>query len=715
MNLANLFQMAGAAPLDVLPPMRQELAVHRNASDAHGAPTYTLHDPSDNRFFQISWPAFEILARWTLGRAQFLLDSIHAQTTLELELADVEDIFKFLAQHHLLAAGRAQDTQRLAQAAAAQRMGKGMWLLKHYLFFRVPLVQPMAFLRGLLPWVAWLFRPLTWWLILGCAVVGVYLAAQQWDSFVHTFASYATWQGVGAIAVALSVSKVIHELGHATTAYRYGCRVPAMGVAFMVLVPMLYTDTNEAWKLPEPRQRLRIAIAGIAAELALASVATLAWSFLPDGPLRAAVFLLATTTWLATVAINISPFMRFDGYFVLCDWLGMANLHERSFALARWRMREWLFGLGLPAPEAFEPRRQRWLLAFAYATWVYRLVVFLGIAFLVYSLFFKLLGLLLLVVELGWFIVQPAYKEVKAWWQLRSLMRPNWPMARTLVLLALVVAALCVPWPRGEHAPAMLTAEKSQWLYAPAAGRVRTFAVEAGQAVAAQQVIAELDSPELQAQRQVALAREAAWAWQVQQQAFEERLQGKGSTLTQRLEAAREELRGIDELVAQLKVQSAFAGRVGQVSAVVHEGAWVRRGERLLQVVAPQGVKAEAFVDESQIAQIAPGASADFIADDLELPKLSCTVEAVDSVALPELEHPELGSAHGGPIPSKADAQGRAVPLNATFRVRLHQCQGVGSISRTYAGQAVIGSARRSWIEHWLLYLGAVVQREGLL
>ena len=67
-------------------------------------------------------------------------------------------------------------------------------------------------------------------------------------------------------------------------------------------------------------------------------------------------FLLATTTWVSTVLINASPFMRFDGYFLLSDFLQMPNLHACAFALARWDLRERLFALGEPAPEHFPPR-----------------------------------------------------------------------------------------------------------------------------------------------------------------------------------------------------------------------------------------------------------------------------------------------------------------------------------------------------------------------
>ncbi|UGA40408.1 hypothetical protein JOS77_14430 [Chromobacterium haemolyticum] len=162
-----------------------------------------------------------------------------------------------------------------------------------------------------------------------------------------------------------------------------------------MMMPVLYTDTNDAWKLNSRRQRLLIGGAGMLAELVLAAWATLLWSFLPDGPLRAGVFLLATTTWLATLAINASPFMRFDGYFLLADYLGLPNLHNRAFALARWQLRKTLLGLDDPVPEHFPAARRRGLILFAWATWLYRLVLFLSIAFLVYHLFFKALGMLL--------------------------------------------------------------------------------------------------------------------------------------------------------------------------------------------------------------------------------------------------------------------------------------------------------------------------------
>ena len=71
----------------------------------------------------------------------------------------------------------------------------------------------------------------------------------------------------------------------------------------------------------------------------------------PDGPVRTGLFVMASTVWVLTLAINLNPFLRFDGYYLLADLLGTPNLQQRSFALARWRLRELLFGLGAQAQD----------------------------------------------------------------------------------------------------------------------------------------------------------------------------------------------------------------------------------------------------------------------------------------------------------------------------------------------------------------------------
>ena len=181
-------------------------------------------------------------------------------------------------------------------------------------------------------------------------VVGLFLVGRQWDAFVSTFLHFFNWRGAVMYGAVLCLVKVVHELGHAYTATRFGCRVPTIGVAFMVMVPVLYSDVSDSYRLSSKRKRVAIAAAGVVAELGLAAVATVLWAFLPDGPLRSMAFVVATSSWIMSLTVNLNPLMRFDGYYLLADGLGLPNLQDRACAFGQWKLRQLLFGAGSPQP-----------------------------------------------------------------------------------------------------------------------------------------------------------------------------------------------------------------------------------------------------------------------------------------------------------------------------------------------------------------------------
>ncbi|TDR77891.1 HlyD family efflux transporter periplasmic adaptor subunit [Paludibacterium purpuratum] len=695
-----------------LPPLRQELTLHTGEPQADGAPSWVLHDPCVNRFYQLSWASFEILSRWPLGTAQAVLAEVNAQTTLQLTLDDIDAVRQFLAQHQLLVATSHDDSQWLWRVREANRPGRAMWLLKNYLFFRVPLLRPQRLLNALLPWCHGLFRPAFWRAMAGVLLVALWLVSQRWDAFTHTFAAYGGFGAALGIGLSLGLAKLVHEMGHALTARHFGCRVPAMGVAFLVMVPVLYTDTNDAWKLSSRRQRLLIGGAGMLAELLLAVWATLAWCFLPDGPLRAGVFLLATTTWLATLALNASPFMRFDGYFLLSDWLGMPNLHARAFALARWRLRQLALGLDDPAPEFFPERRRLGLILFAWGTWLYRLVLFLSIAFLVYNLFFKALGIVLLFVELGWFIARPIVMELRVIWSRRGELVWRRETRRSAVLLSLLALWFVLPWQSDTSSPAVLGAAESQGLYAPLAGEVTQVLVAEGQRVRAGQPLARLRSTALEARLALAQARERGLAWQVAQQPMAAELQQQGSALFKEWQAAQSDVAGLTQQSARLQLIAPFAGRVTDLSDALRPGIAIAEGEHLLDVVGPQGVKGEAYVDETALSGLAPGGSARFVANGGEHWGVTCRLSQIDRLNLPTLDQPLLASTYGGPIATELHDQ-ELVPVNAVFRVHLDQCDSREAPLREMTGVARLEGGHRSLLAGALRQLLTELEREA--
>ena len=695
-----------------LPPLREELALLPGPVLADGQPSHTLHDPVRNQFFQIDWPTFEVLSRWSLGDAAAIAAAVSRDTPLQLEAADIDEVRIFLRDNQLL---RPQPGAA-ADFAARLRQRRGdlwQWLLHNYLFFRIPLVKPDAWLGRWAPRLDFFYSRqfLTLTLIaLGWGLVEIY---RQWDRFTATLVDTLSWQGLASYGVTLAAIKTLHELGHAFTAKRLGCRVPTIGVAFLVMWPVAYTDTNDVWKLTARRQRLAVVGAGMLTELAVAAWATLAWAVLPEGTPKALAFLLATTTWIATIAVNASPFMRFDGYFLLSDWLEMPNLHARAFALARWDLRERLFALGLAPPENFPRSRRTGLILFAYATWIYRLSVFLGIAALVYAFFIKAVGILLFAVEIGWFVLLPFWRELQAWRKLWPLIRRGARTRRSAAMVLLLLALPLLPWPTRIAVSGLLRPVEQFVVYAPQRAQVNAVAVAEGQHVAAGAVLFQLSSPDLTGRMRGARARQDSLRWQTAAAPFDNEQRARWLVAQEQLNAAAAEVAAADADAARYQPVAPFAGVVRDLLPDLRPGLWLGKQEVLARLVADGDPLVVAYLDEEEIRLIAVGDSARFYADTPEGPSLRLEVASIDRDASRTLPEPELATLFGGHIVAR-EKNGQFYPERPVYRVTLNAVSGDGSTAQhTWRGTTVIFGA---WTAPGWRYLRgalAVARREA--
>jgi putative peptide zinc metalloprotease protein len=680
--------MNGAAPAAPLPaasppalaPLREELDLLPGPPLADGQPTHTLHDPVRNRFHQIDWTSFEILSRWHLGDPARIAAAVNAQTTLHLDADDVARVWTFCNENQLLTVPPGQ-AGRYAQRLIEVRGPLWKKALHGYLFFRVPLFKPDRWLTRWAPRLGWLYARPFWLATLAALIVGLFQIGRQWDVFTATLVDHFTLAGLASWGAALVVVKVLHEFGHAVTAKRLGCRVPTMGVAFLVLWPMAYTDTNEVWRLNSRRQRLMVGAAGVATELTVAVWAALAWALLPAGALRDAAFVLATTTWVLSITLNASPFMRFDGYFLLSDWLEMPNLHARAFALARWRLREWLFDLKEEPPEAFSRRRRAGLILFAWATWAYRLVVFLGIAVLVYAFFIKAVGIVLFIVEMVYFVLAPPLAELREWarrWPaLRRSARARWSAALGLALGALLLA----PWPNRIHASGLLRPDEVFIVYAPARTQLASLPVADGAAVRAGDLLATLRAPDLKSRAAAAVSRRDQLQWRATAGAFDREQLAQWPVSRQRLGAAESELDDLAAAQARNEPRAPFDGIVRVIDPELRAGDWLSEREPLLALAAQRSWQVVTYLDEQTLRLIRPGSAARFYADALSGPVLTLAVARIDPDAAHTLADGELAHSAGGSVVVR-EKKGLLYPEHAVYRVTLEVRGDPGALRR---------------------------------
>ncbi len=693
-----------AAPAAELPALREDLRLHPAMPDRDGAPAWTVEDPVTGRFYRIGWMEFELLARWGLGDPAAVLAAVAAQTTLRPQPEELAALAAFLGAHQLT---RVADSRALIARATQARRSRLTWLLHHYLFFRIPLVRPQAFLARTLPRVAWLLSPAFGWIALAAAAAGLVLAGRQWDVFLASFRETLSPAGFLGYLAALAAAKLLHELGHAYTATKYRIKVAHMGIAFVVLFPLLYTDTGQAWKLTR-RTRFAIAAAGLRAELALAAFATLAWSLTPDGALRGALFFLATTSWLLSLGVNASPFMRFDGYFLLSDALDIPNLHQRTFALARARLRRVFFGWDEPDPEPMKPALRAFLVAFAFATWAYRFAVFLAIALLVYHYFFKALGVALFAVEIGWFIARPVWLEAREWWRRRAE-TPLRARRRLLILATALLAVGLAPWQSHVRAPAWLHAERQHVVYAPIAARLLD-APPAQRRVAAGATLFRLDSPEIRLRALRARIAAEALARELTG------LPGLDAAQERRLRLAEQIAQSLSEWEAQyaelqrLELRAPFAGVLADVDPALGAGVLVAPNQPLAVVVDPTSWTVEAFVPQQDLERIRTGDGARFYRENEALAPLPGKVVAIDAGRIAALPNAMLATEHGGPIATESSP--KYAPRDSLYRVRIALDAAPGTLA-TQRGEAVIDGKGSSPLVRAFEWLAALLVRES--
>lgn len=694
----------------VLPPLRQDLDIFQSAAKDDGSPTWTVRDPVRDAFFRIGWLEFQVFSRWQPDPRR-LKEQLERETTLTLTPEILEEILRFLYVNQLVQASGAEGSVRLKAQSRGAEMPFFKRLFHETLCFRIPLVRPDRFLKATLPFVRPLFSRAFIFVLLAAAVVSVCLISRQSAVFFSTFLYFFDFKGMCAYAAAIVFAKSVHELGHAYAAALFGCRVPGIGLTFMMGCPMLYTDTTETWRLPR-RQRFIVAASGAGTELALAVAASLMWVFLPDGIFRSICFLLATSGWIMTLCINLNPLMRFDGYYLLSDAWGIDNLRARADAFARWKIRTLLFGGDEPPPERLSPGRQAGFLLYAFASWIYRFFLWTGIALALYHFAFKALGIVLFLYAVLTFFIGPAVGEMRGWkrsWEMASPGKTRRIAAMVIVVSGLLV--LFVPFQGTVYLPAMYRGAERAALYVPSAARVEEVSVTAGEAVKAGQTLARLFSPDLVAAYRRNEADIKALRWRRTHDAGND-----GQVLAERLSQALAAREGYRKEGERLILKAPFDGVVHERAETLQPGEWVSSGEELFLITGAPSCRVEAFAPEEDVYRLKTGRRADFYPEMGGAP-FSGRIEAIDGMPAARLGTAGiLASDLGGPLPVRRRADGEAVPQKSYYRVRLllNTCKRPGMI------QTVRGTVRADAIPESLWHrlssrIFAVLMREASL
>jgi putative peptide zinc metalloprotease protein len=703
---------------EALPILRADLEIFPGGSDVDGHPYWHIYDPLGSSYYQINYVGFCIISHWNFcENREELIERINSHTILEIEKENLDEFINFLTGSFLLRSATPEERAKLQQRI--DRM-ENNWVLKlmKYIIFRKNIWCPDFFLNATEPYVTGFFQSKIFKFIFACITVAAfYLFSRQYEQYFTTFPSFLTPSGIIFYGIMLVITKGIHELGHAYTAKACGCRVPAFGLALLMFFPVIFTDVNETWRLPNKWDRFRIAAAGLRAELHVAVFALFLWGFLPPGPMKSACFVLSSLTWITSVIINSNPFLRFDGYYMFQELTGIHNLQTRAFNYAKWWQRNKLFGLRGEQPELAPPRRSRFMVLYAWTIWGYRFVIFTTIAYVMYQRVFKVLGILMMVLQIGMIILRPIIMEIIQVIKMRKELTLNRNLIITLSVTATLLALGSYPFPTSVKVPVMLRSSQSQLIYAPYPGRLVNVNIDKDKLVKKGEALIEVTSDELDQELKKIKPQLASIELRLSRQAASQSDRSLITVLREQREQLLEREKGLLYNKEKSIITAQYDGKIVDMLPEVREGLYVSTSQALASLVNPAAFWVEGYIDEIDLRLIHAGLHGKFIPESITRNSFDVTLERIDNSNSTVIDPRNAGlvATKGGSILVRSTDKGDE-PESAVYRVIFTptDMEQLLSFDRALRGTVVVKGKGRSFFEGvWRNILRVLIRESG--
>lgn len=711
------------------PHLRPQVSVARQ--QARGQLWYVLHNEASGRFHRVNERAYEVVGRLDgdLTIDELWRELIRQQGDGAPSQDDVLRVLGQLAEADLLQADQVPDLRRQVERGQAREQAQVRGRV-HPLSFRVKLFDPSPWLHRLGGLSRLVFSRVSLWVWLALIASGAWVAAQQGPELVaHARGSLSQPRVLLMMWLIYPLLKALHEFGHALALRRWGCATHEVGLTFLLLMPLPHVDATASLRLPDPWARATIAAAGIMVELGAAALAVLVWAAVQPGLVRDAALVVLTLSGISTLVFNGNPLMRYDGYHVLCDALGLPNLAGRS--QARWRQwfTHWtarLLGSRVLDVDDVSLRQDRieslalWL--HAPAAWVWRLIV--GTVIVAWlaglSTWLAVAGAVwvawgLLAAPIAAWVTDVSSAPELATVRVR---------ARALMLAAvgaLLLVILAWPWPAALHADGLVWLPQEAQVRSGSAARLSEALARDGDLVKPGQPLMKLVADELLAEQAVLQARIAAS--EAQRSAAWATDPVGVSQAEEAVARDREALAEVQSRIAGLTIRAGVAGRLVWPHAADMAGRDVAEGEVLAQVLPPGGARVLVVVPEADVGLWREALRRRHEGDDdlhVMLADARGTVLPARLVrqvpaALDRLPAPALGSAAGGPIEVAPDDPDGMRPLHPVFTFELAVPQAlaerVGSraqVRLTLAPQTLVDRAFFRMRQLLLSHMGAL-------
>ncbi|MER3415125.1 MAG: hypothetical protein C4297_02805 [Gemmataceae bacterium] len=653
--------------------------LHYSKHVYEGRTYHVVKDPVSLRYYRFK------------EQERFVLDLMDGEHTLEEiqkayeqrfppERLTFEELENFVMQ--LLMAGLAENQSPRAGQLLYERYRKRrrqtiLGSLFNILYIKMPVFDPDRLLDKLVKPLGFVFTGWFFAISVLFMLAALFLVASQWRIFLsklpayHAFFSFTTLLYLWA---ALGLVKIVHEFGHGLSCKKFGGEVHEMGVLLLVFSPCLYCNVTDAWTLPNKWHRIIIGAAGIYVELIIASLATFIWWHTDSGTFVNNLCLsLMFVCSVSTIVFNANPLMRFDGYYVLADWLEIPNLRERANRFVQNLFMKYGLGMELPPEQPMPLWRKGFFVTYAVTSYIYRWFVTFAILYFMYTFLqpYKLgvlsfmLGTAAVGVMVGW----PAYKLTIAYRKRGRLPdMKRWRVAAVSAGVAALVAAvfaLPVPVRIRSLAVVQVLPEGQKAIVVPQlGGYLQALHVRDGQTVKRGDLIATLVNPDLDLRCQTG-QRELA-SRERQLAALDQLLLGAGRldariqadihNVVTEMDLVKQELDALHTLREQLILRAPEEGVVCGIPTPEEVGKWYDPGTVLGRVCQLSALRVVFPVESPDRKLLRPGTGASIHIHGTGFRRYRGFIRDISAIEAREIP-PQLSNRSGGEVPTQPDPE----------------------------------------------------------
>jgi putative peptide zinc metalloprotease protein len=659
-------------------PLRARRDLKIQQSEFRGEQWHVVKDPIALQYFQLRPDELRTLEllNGTRSFEQILTQLRGEFPALLISSTGVQTLLLDLRRKGLIVSIRSGRGQSILSETARQKSRKLLSVLFNPFFIKLPGYDPQPILGRIYPLFRWMFWLPVVFLSLAFICASWIQVAVRFETIqnqIPALAELVSWPNVLLLWLTLGATKIVHEIAHGLTCHHFGGECHEIGVCLMVFSPSLYCDVSDSWMLPKKKQRILVAAAGIYIEVLMSALSLLAWSMTQPGLLNALLMNIFLVTSAATVIYNANPLLRYDGYYMLADWLEIPNLRSKADREVQ-RFLMWsLAGVSAPDVGGLTTGRRTFFLSYAVASFINRwlmLLVFAAAMFHVlrpFGLSFVALLCLSLSLLFGLHRFTKRVRESLSF-SGHNPMKPARIVVTLLAMVGLGLTIFLVPIPVNGYAPVVIEPDGLRNVYSQMDGFVSDILAQPGDDVVTGQVLLVLRNDDLQ--KELATIQSTLRKRQI------DCILARALKDSSRLElaeaavkTAEEELELLRQKQSRLTVVASCDGRLLDTPEVSeselnealpvlnkkNQGAWINTGTPVCSIAPDNGSwRATLFVDHSGHQKIQAGDTVTVRLSDrpgMSLPGQVLNVAPREENVVPAA----LSTKFGGPMVSVTD------------------------------------------------------------